>query len=150
MSAVQPLNKKRIVIADDFPEMIEEVERRLAPHYEIVGKVHDGLALIECVCRLRPHVLITDISMPHLTGIEVLNRLRDLQIKVAAVILTMHADEELRDAAFAAGARGYVVKSRLETELRLAVSEVLAGRTFLSEPVFGMSAKSTRAKTNSV
>jgi DNA-binding NarL/FixJ family response regulator len=123
----------RVVIADDFPEVLDAVERRLEPKYEIVGRVSDGLALVESVGRLQPDILITDISMPGLTGIEALRRLRSLGINIPAVILSVHEDQELAKEAFLQGASGFVLKSRLEDDLQTAIEEALAGRTFISE-----------------
>lgn len=113
--------------------MLYAVEQRLAPEYEIVGKASDGLALVECVRRLRPNLLVTDISMPKLTGIEALRRLRQLGLETPAIILTVHEDEELLNEALSLGAHGFVIKLQMETDLRLAVQEVLAGRTFVSK-----------------
>jgi DNA-binding NarL/FixJ family response regulator/quercetin dioxygenase-like cupin family protein len=124
--------RRHIVIADDFPEMLETVERRLAPQFEIVGKVADGLALIECACRLQPDLLLIDVSMPKLNGIEALRRLRSLGVQIPAIILTNHDDEDVATEALSAGSQGFVVKSHLGTDLSLAIAEVLAGRTFIS------------------
>ncbi len=123
----------RIVVADDLPEMLEAVEQRLAPEYEIVGKASDGLALVECVTKMRPDLLVTDISMPKLSGLEALRRLRQLGVETPAVVLTIHDDEELFNEAFSLGAHGFVIKPQLETDLRVAVREVLAGRSFVSK-----------------
>ena len=122
-----------IVVADDSLEMLDVVERCLAPDYEIVGKVQDGLALVECACRLQPDLLVTDFSMPKLNGIEVLQRLRSLGVQIPVIVLTMHDDEDLAKELLSAGAQGFVLKSRMGSDLRLAVCEVLAGRTFTSE-----------------
>jgi CheY-like chemotaxis protein len=65
----------RLVVADDFPEIIDAVERCLAPECEIVGRVSDGIALVEAVCQLKPDLLVTDVSMPNLNGIKALRRL---------------------------------------------------------------------------
>src|ERR1700741_3760608 len=113
-----PDRRTRIVIADDFPETLETVEGRLAPQFEIVGKVADGLALIECACRLQPDLLLIDVSMPKLNGIEALRRLRSLGVQVPAIILTNHDDEDLATEAFSAGSQGFVVKSHMGTDLQ--------------------------------
>jgi DNA-binding NarL/FixJ family response regulator len=123
----------RVVIADDFPEALDAVERRLDPIYEIVGRVSDGLALIERIGKLLPDIFITDISMPGMTGIEALRRLRSLGIDTPALILSVHEDEDLAKEALLQGASGFVLKSRLEDDLQTAIEEALAGRTFISE-----------------
>lgn len=123
----------RIVIADDLPEMLDVIEQRLAAEYVIVGRATDGFALVESVRSLQPDVVVTDISMPRLNGIEALRRLRSLGVKTPAVILTIHEDEDLAREALRLGALGFVLKSRLEDDLRVAIAEALAGRRFVSE-----------------
>jgi DNA-binding NarL/FixJ family response regulator len=113
--------------------MLDTVERRLVPDYEIVCKVSDGLALVECACRLQPDLLVIDVSMPKLTGIDALRQLRSRGVHTPAIILTNHDDEDLANEAFSVGSKGFVLKPRLGSDLRLAVGEVLAGRTFISE-----------------
>jgi len=113
--------------------MLAIVEARLLQHYEIVGKAKDGLELIECVARLRPDVLVTDISMPGVSGIEVLRRLRSQAIHIPAVILTVHEDEELLEASLSHGAFGFVLKSRIDRDLVAAIQEALEGRVYISE-----------------
>jgi DNA-binding NarL/FixJ family response regulator len=120
------------VIADDFAEVLDAVERRLSD-CEIVGRASDGLALVESICKLKPDIFVTDISMPGLTGIEALGRLRSMGINTPAVILSVREDEELAKQALLQGASAYVLKSRLDDDLQIAVREALAGRTFISE-----------------
>ena len=123
----------RIVIADDLPEMLDVIEQRLAAEYVIVGRATDGFALVESVRSLQPDVVVTDISMPRLSGIEALRRLRSLGVRTPAVILTIHEDEDLAREALRLGALGFVLKSRLEDDLRVAIAEAVAGRRFVSE-----------------
>ena len=125
----------RIVVADDFPAMLDTVEKCLAPGCEIMERASDGLALVESVCRLRPDLLITDISMPNLNGIEALRQLRNLGVQTPAIILTLINDKSVAQQAFIAGAQAFVLKCRLESDLRMAVQEALAGRMYTSEPV---------------
>jgi len=125
--------RKRIVIADDSPEMLTIVEMRLCQHYDVVGKAEDGLQLIERVRNLRPDLVVTDISMPGISGIEVLRRLRSQQINIPAVILTVHEDEELLEASLSYGALGFVLKSRIDRDLVPAIQEALKGRVFVSD-----------------
>lgn len=132
---MEPSQRKRIVIADDFARMLDAVERRLAIDYDVVGKALDGVELVEYACRLRPDLMVVDFAMPRLNGIDALRHLRSIGIEIPSVILTMHEDEDLAPEARSVGAQGFVIKSRLETDLRLAVEEVLAGRSFTSEPL---------------
>jgi DNA-binding NarL/FixJ family response regulator len=126
--------RKKILVADDSPEMLDAVERCLQFDCDVVERVGNGLALVEGVCRLQPDLFVADISMPGLSGLDALRRLRDLNIQIPAVIITVEADEDFATEAFAAGAQGFVLKSRLERDLRFAVQQVLAGRTFRSHP----------------
>jgi DNA-binding NarL/FixJ family response regulator len=125
--------RRRIVVADDSPEMLAIVETRLLEHYDVVGKAEDGLQLIESVRNLQPDIFVTDISMPGISGIEALRRLRLQKISIPAVILTVHEDEELLDASLSHGALGFVLKSRIDRDLLPAIQEALEGRVFISE-----------------
>lgn len=125
----------RVLIADDTPSMLDAVEEQLASDYIIVGKVTDGIALVAYARDLDPDILVTDISMPKLTGIEALRQLRNFNVKTPVVILTVCDDEEVVKEALSLGARGFVLKCRLTTDLQLAICEVLAGRTFVSEGI---------------
>lgn len=125
----------RVVIADDVPEMLDAVAKRLSPDYEVVGRVSDGAALVECVLKLTPDLIVTDISMPKLTGIEALSCLRQLGIQIPAVILTVHEDEDLVKDALSLGVQGFVLKRRLVSDLPLAAHEALNGRTFVSDAI---------------
>ena len=120
--------RKRIIIADDYPEMLDAVENQLASDYDVVGKVADGVALVECACRLKPDMLVIDFAMPKMNGIEALRQLRSLNTQFPAIILTMHPDQTIAEEARSAGAQGFVVKSRMANDLPVAVREVLAGR----------------------
>jgi DNA-binding NarL/FixJ family response regulator len=125
----------RVVVADDVPEMVDAVAKRLAPDCTVIGRASDGAALVECTLELAPDLLVTDISMPKLTGIEALRRLRHLGVQIPAIILTVHEDEELLKEALSLGVQGFVLKSQLVSDLPRAVREVLEGRTFASESV---------------
>jgi DNA-binding NarL/FixJ family response regulator len=125
--------RRRIVIADDSPEMLAIVETRLLQHYDVAGKAEDGLQLIECVRNLQPDIFVTDISMPGISGIEVLRRLRLEEVTIPAVILTVHEDEELLEASLSHGALGFVLKSRIDRDLLPAIEAALEGRVFISE-----------------
>lgn len=127
--------RKRIIIADDYPEMLDAVETQLASDYDVVGKVADGVALVECACRLRPDMLVIDFAMPKMNGIDALRQLRSLHTQFPAIILTMHPDPTIAEEARAAGAQGFVVKSRMANDLPAAVREVLTGGFFASTEV---------------
>jgi CheY-like chemotaxis protein len=128
------MERIRVIVADDFPEMFDAVEKCLTPDCEITEKVSDGVALVESARRLQADLLVTDISMPRLNGIEALRQLRGMSLQTPAIVLTINDDEELANEAFQAGAQGFVLKFQMGSDLRLAVREVLAGRTYTSEP----------------
>jgi len=127
----------RAIIADDFPDMLDAVAQQLASEYTIIATVGDGVALVECARKLAPDLLVTDISMPRLSGIEALRRLRDVGIQIPAVVLTVSEDQALVNEALSLGVRGFVLKSLLACDLLLAAREALAGRSFISERLRG-------------
>jgi DNA-binding NarL/FixJ family response regulator len=129
--AIEPI---RVIVADDFPSMLEAVSKCLAPGCEIIEKVTDGMALVESAFRLQPDLLVTDISMSKLNGIEAVRQLRSRGLKTPVIVLTIIEDRDIANEALSAGAQGFVLKSRMGSELPLAVREVLAGRTYISEP----------------
>ena len=122
----------RLLLADDHPAVLAKVAGFLASVFEIVGKVSNGRELLEATERLHPDVLVVDISMPVLSGIEAAQQLKKSGTKAKIVFLTVHEDPDFVQAALAAGGSGYVVKSRLATDLICAIQEVLAGRRFVS------------------
>jgi DNA-binding NarL/FixJ family response regulator len=107
-------------------------ERFLSTEFEVVGKVGDGQALFDEALRLKPDVIVTDISMPILNGIEAAERLRDSGCKSRIVFLTIHSDAEFVRRCISAGAFGYVAKPRMVSELIPAIREALDGRIFVS------------------
>ena len=122
----------RLNIADDHPEMRVANARLLEPEFEVATSVNNGVVALDAVMLLKPDVVILDISMPQLTGIEVARRLTAGGSHVNIVFLTVIEDPDFVRKSVAAGGSAYVVKSRLATELRLAIDEVLAGHTFIS------------------
>jgi len=104
----------------------------LEQEFEVVGTAADGQSLIEAAARISPEVSVVDISMPVLNGIEAAQRLRETGSTTRVVFLTTYEDLDYVQAALAAGALGYVVKSRMYTDLCPAIKEALAGRMFVS------------------
>ncbi len=129
------VGRARLIIADDHLEMREAVVRLLEPHFEIVATASDGAVALDAASALKPDLLVLDISMPHLTGIEVARHLKASGSNLKIVFLTVVEDPDFVREAFAAGGSAYVVKSRLMTDLRQAINEVLAGHTFISPPL---------------
>jgi DNA-binding NarL/FixJ family response regulator len=124
--------KIRLLIADDHPLIVEGVRRVLDAEFEVVGMVADGHALVESVQRLKPDLVLLDIVMPLLNGIEAARHIKRLVPSTRLIFITQHEDRSYIRAAFQAGASGYVLKQSAASELVTALSEVLAGRYFLS------------------
>jgi DNA-binding NarL/FixJ family response regulator len=122
----------RVLLADDSPSMLLAARRILEPEFEIVGTVGDGQAVLEATECLKPDVLILDIAMGVMNGLEAARLLTRLGSKAKIVFLTVHKDLEFVEEAFSAGAVGYVIKPRLGTDLLVAVREALIGHTFVS------------------
>lgn len=127
--------RARILLADDHKEMRDRVKRLLEREFEVIDSVEDGLALLEAVSTLKPDVCVLDISMPVLDGIEAAIRIRRSDSQVKIVFLTIHEGLDFAQAALETGASGYVVKRRMVSDLRQAIHEALAGRTFISSSI---------------
>jgi DNA-binding NarL/FixJ family response regulator len=129
----------RVVIADDH-HLVRQGLRALlekAEDIEVVGEAADGQDALEVVERLLPDVLVIDIAMPHLNGVEAVGRLRGLKVKTRALILSMYSDDTLVRQALRNGAKGYLLKRAVSEELLLAVRAVARGDTYLSPEVAG-------------
>lgn len=125
--------KVRILLADDHPRFPEMETRLLEPEFEVVGNVGNGQALIDAALRLRPDVIITDISMPILDGIAAVDRLMESGCTSRIVFLSVHSDTDFVSRCLSTGALGYVSKSRIATELVPAIRRALTGNTFISQ-----------------
>ena len=123
--------------------MRDRVVRLLAPEFEVVGTVPDGQALLKADSEMRPDVCVIDISMPIIGGIDAAGELKARGSRAKIVFLTVHEDPDFVQAALKAGALGYVLKSRLATDLCPAIKEALAGRLFIS-PSTTLGAKARR------
>jgi DNA-binding NarL/FixJ family response regulator len=126
------MDRPRVVLADDHAELLDGLRRLLEPQFEVVGTAQDGQAVIAVANDLKPDVLILDISMPRVSGIEAARKLRQQDPAAKIVFLTMHQDPALVEQALDTGASGYVLKVAARTELVTAINEVLAGRSFIS------------------
>ncbi len=126
------MSKARVLLADDHPNMLQMVESILEPLFEVVGKVADGKSLLEAVSELNPDVIVTDISMPLLNGIEAAKALKESGCRSIIIFLTVHSDGDFVRDCIDAGTSGYVLKRRMATDLLVAMREALAGRIFIS------------------
>jgi DNA-binding NarL/FixJ family response regulator len=120
------------LLADDHKEIRDRVVRLLEREFEMLEPVKDGHELLESASRLKPDVCLMDISMPFINGIEAAAQLKESGSMAKIIFLTIHEDLDFLIAALKAGASGYVVKPRMASDLRAAIKEVLAGRTFIS------------------
>lgn len=121
-----------ILIADDHHLVVDGLRRLLEQEYNVVGDVADGRLVMTEVRRLQPDLVILDVSIPSLNGVDCARQLREGGCGAKILMLTMHADATLAREALEAGASGYILKSSPAAELRTAIREVLLGRTFLS------------------
>jgi DNA-binding NarL/FixJ family response regulator len=122
----------RILLADDLPEIRERVTELLRCDFDIVATAQNGQQAVDAAATFDPDLVVLDISMPILNGIQVASRLRDLGCKARMVFFTVHEDPDYIEAAFSVGATAYVFKSRLATDLVSAVNCALQGQKFIS------------------
>jgi len=130
-------HRPRVLLADDHLLVAEALKSLLTPEFELVGVVEDGRALVEAAGRLRPDVIVADVTMPHLNGIEALIQLRQGGDRVPVVFLTMHRDVTFARRALEAGASGFVLKHSAPAELVTAIRAALSGKTYLTPQVAG-------------
>lgn len=127
--------RPRVLLADDHPMMLVGLRKLLEPEFEVVAAVLDGWALLAAAEHLRPDLVITDIGMPGLDGIEATRRLQESVPGARVLVLSIHAEPSHVRAAFAAGAWGYLTKISTPEEIERAVREVLAGCFYISPAV---------------
>jgi DNA-binding NarL/FixJ family response regulator len=125
-------HKPTVVIADDYPPMLEKVAELLGTNFNVVGSVSDGEAAVRAVAKLRPDIVILDIAMPGMDGIEAAKRVREEGSPTKIIFLTAGVEPGQGDWR-GVGAQGFVLKNRMRSDLIFAIEEVLAGRTFLPE-----------------
>lgn len=121
-----------MVLADDHLEMVAIIRRTLGEEFEVVRSVGDGKQAVETVRTLNPDVLVIDLSMPILHGLEAAKQLQMADCRAKIIFLTIYEGPDFLDAAFSAGASGYVTKARLSIDLIPALHEVMLGNTFAS------------------
>jgi DNA-binding NarL/FixJ family response regulator len=126
------MRRAKVLLADDHTIVVEGLKSLLKDQFELVGTVADGSQLIEAVRKLRPDVVVTDLSMPVLSGLDALRRLKAERIDTRIIFLTMHADARIATEAFRAGASGFLLKQSAGEELVTAIEDVLRGRTYLT------------------
>jgi DNA-binding NarL/FixJ family response regulator len=126
------MHRSRILIADDHNLVADLCKNLLQAEFDVIGTVADGRALIREAAELKPDVIIVDIAMPVLNGLEAAFRVKDMMPAVKVIFLTMNPDPELAAEALRRGASGYLLKTSAATEMVTSVREVLRGKTYLS------------------
>jgi DNA-binding NarL/FixJ family response regulator len=131
------MKKPRVLLADDHQIVLEGLKSLLGGEFEVVGSVQDGRALVDQAATLRPDVIVVDISMPQLNGIEAARRIKKTDKNIRIVFLTMHPDTTYAASAFEAGASGFVLKHSAPSELITAIHEAMKGRTYVTPLIAG-------------
>jgi len=128
------MSKVRILIVDDHRVVLEGIKSAIQEHpeFEVVGEAIDGLEAVEFVRSLRPHIVIMDISMPNLNGVEATKQIKRFNPEVSIIIFTMYADKEFVIDLFKAGVSAYVLKDDPLSDLILAIKAVKGGGTYFS------------------
>jgi DNA-binding NarL/FixJ family response regulator len=139
------MKRPTLLLADDHRIVAEGLKRLLEPEFDLVGVVEDGRSLLSAAQDLKPDVIVSDISMPELNGLEALEELKKINPGVRVVFLTMHHNAAYARRATDAGALGYVVKHSAADELVLAVRAAVAGHSFISPAIAGEVLQSLRA-----
>jgi DNA-binding NarL/FixJ family response regulator len=127
--------RPRLLLADDHTIVLEGITRLLQNEYDLLPPASDGQLLVETAMRTNPDVIVADISMPILNGIEAVRQIRKKGLKAKVIFLSMHADIEWATEALAVGASGYVIKQSAAVELSHAIQEALHNRTYITPRV---------------
>lgn len=125
-------NRSRVLIADDHNLVAELCKRLLETEFDVIGVVSDGRALVRSAIELKPDVILVDIAMPVLNGLDAGRQVKEILPSVKLVFLTMNPDPQVAAEAFARGASGYLLKTCAASEMVIAVREVLRGKMYLS------------------
>jgi DNA-binding NarL/FixJ family response regulator len=142
------MKRWRLLLADDHDIVVEGLRRVLdQPDLEIAGVVNDGRALVRAAKEIQPDIIVADITMPLLNGIDAARQIRKTNADVKIIFLTMHPDVTFATEALAAGGTGYVLKSSAGSELVMAIREAAKGRTYVTKSIAesvkqGLSARS--------
>ena len=121
----------RVLLVDDNRDMLSDLRDELSAEFEIAGTTDNGEEAVRQILRLDPDVLVLDLNMPVMNGLQVASLVHEKHQRTKILFLTIHEEPEYISAAFSAGACGYVTKRRLASDLPLAIREVYDGRNFL-------------------
>jgi len=143
------MSRPRILVADDHRIVAEGLRSLLEPKFELVEIVEDGRQLIEAAKRLVPDVIVADITMPELNGLDALEQLRQSGCKARIVFLTMHKDASYAARALRAGALGFVLKHSASSELVTAIERSLTGKTYVTPAIAEVLERSLASRSTS-
>lgn len=141
------MRKTRLLLADDHKIVVEGLRGILEPEFEIVGTVSDGCALVAEAQRLKPDVVVADISMPGLNGIDAARQIKKMDARIKIVFLTMHSEASYAAGGFDAGASGFVLKHSAPQELIAAIREAMQGHTYVTPRIAGQLISSYKNST---
>ena len=126
------MKRQRILLADDHTMILQAFKELLEPEYDVVGTVADGRALLKAADELKPDIVILDVTMPLLNGLDAARRLKTTQPKIKLIFLIMNQDPGLAVEAFRIGASGYLFKTSVGAEFMIAVKEVARGMSYVT------------------
>ena len=127
--------RPRVLLADDYVGLLTAWRRLLEPSYEVVGCVRDGRALLEAANTLTPDVVIADLSMPELSGLDACRQIKQTSPQMKVILVTAGGDQWVARAAFRAGASGFVLKHTAADDLVVAIQTALTGQTYCTPGV---------------
>ncbi len=131
------MKKYRVLLADDHKIILEGLKNILEQEFELIGTVENGRDLVEKAIKLQPDVIVVDISMPLLNGIEAVRQIKRTNEQIKVIFLTMHLDVSYATMAFEIGASGYVLKNSASRELITAIHEAIKGRIYITPKIAG-------------
>ena len=126
------MSPPRVLIADDHEAVAQYLCDLLTGHCDVVASVRDGRLVVELAATLRPDVVLLDLSMPHVSGLDLLRQLTRLEPAVKVIVVSMYSDEDVAQESLKSGAAGFVLKSAIGQELLPALDAVVKGRTYLA------------------
>ena len=129
------MRRPRVLLADDHQMLLDALKGVLEPRCEVVGMVGDGRSLLEAAAKLQPDIIVVDIAMPQLNGLDAARQIKHSMPRVKLIFMTMNEDPYLVGEAFRAGASAYLVKQAAALELTNAIELVLKGRTYVTPSI---------------
>ena len=124
--------KPRVLLADDHALLVGAFEKLLSGEFDVIGSENDGRALVAAAAKLQPDVIVLDISMPLMNGLEAGRQIKQQNRNIKLIYVTMNEDPDIAAEAFRAGASGYILKRSAVSELSTAIREVMLGRSYIT------------------